>query len=168
MIIDEQHRFGVAQRLLLRQKGHLVTPHQLIMTATPIPRTLAMTQFADLDISTIDKLPPGRHPVDTRLVPRVRADEIAKRLDNQIETSGQAYWVCTLIEDDEQFQVEAAESRVKKLKKLLPHRRVGLVHSRIKGDEKAKIMMQFASGNLDILVATTAVSYTHLTLPTIE
>ena len=157
VIIDEQHRFGVAQRLLLRQKGHLVTPHQLIMTATPIPRTLAMTQFADLDISTIDKLPPGRHPVDTRLVPRVRADEIAKRLDNQIETSGQAYWVCTLIEDDEQFQVEAAESRVKKLKKLLPHRRVGLVHSRIKGDEKAKIMMQFASGNLDILVATTVI-----------
>ena len=156
-IIDEQHRFGVAQRLLLREKGQSLTPHQLIMTATPIPRTLAMTHFADLDVSTIDELPPGRTPVETRILSQSRASEITKRLDAQFDDGGQAYWVCTLIEETEQSVAEAAESRTEKLRLQLPHRRIGLVHGRMKADEKSQVMAAFADGNLDLLVATTVI-----------
>ncbi len=156
-IIDEQHRFGVAQRLLLREKGQSLTPHQLIMTATPIPRTLAMTHFADLDVSTIDELPPGRTPVETRILSQSRASEITKRLDAQFDDGGQAYWVCTLIEETEQSIAEAAESRTEKLRLQLPHRRIGLVHGRMKADEKSQVMAAFADGNLDLLVATTVI-----------
>ncbi len=156
-IIDEQHRFGVAQRLLLREKGQSLTPHQLIMTATPIPRTLAMTHFADLDVSTIDELPPGRTPVETRILSQSRASEITKRLDAQFDDGGQAYWVCTLIEETEQSIAEAAESRTEKLRRQLPHRRIGLVHGRMKADEKSQVMAAFADGNLDLLVATTVI-----------
>jgi ATP-dependent DNA helicase RecG len=156
-IIDEQHRFGVAQRLLLREKGKNLTPHQLIMTATPIPRTLAMTHFADLDVSTIDALPPGRTPVDTRLLSQTRAVDITDRLDAQFSEGGQAYWVCTLIEETDQSIAEAAESRTKKLKQQLPHRRVGLVHGRMKADDKSQVMAAFNHGDLDLLVATTVI-----------
>ena len=156
-IIDEQHRFGVAQRLLLREKGQSLTPHQLIMTATPIPRTLAMTHFADLDVSTIDELPPGRTPVETRVLSQARASEITERLDAQFDDGGQAYWVCTLIEETEQSVAEAAESRTEKLRLQLPHRRIGLVHGRMKADEKSQVMAAFADGNLDLLVATTVI-----------
>ena len=157
VIIDEQHRFGVAQRLLLREKGQSLTPHQLIMTATPIPRTLAMTHFADLDVSTIDELPPGRTPVETRVLSQARASEITERLDSQFDDGGQAYWVCTLIEETEQSVAEAAESRTEKLRLQLPHRRIGLVHGRMKADEKSQVMAAFADGNLDLLVATTVI-----------
>jgi ATP-dependent DNA helicase RecG len=157
IIIDEQHRFGVAQRLLLREKGKDLTPHQLIMTATPIPRTLAMTRFADLDVSVIDALPPGRTPVDTRLLSQTRATEITSRLDAQFNKGGQAYWVCTLIEESNQSIAEAAETRAEKLKRQLPHRRVGLVHGRMKADDKSQIMAAFIHGDLDLLVATTVI-----------
>jgi ATP-dependent DNA helicase RecG len=156
-IIDEQHRFGVAQRLLLREKGQGLTPHQLIMTATPIPRTLAMTHFADLDVSTIDELPPGRTPVDTRILSQARAPEITARLDAQFDEGGQAYWVCTLIEETEQSVAEAAESRTEKLRLQLPHRRIGLVHGRMTADDKSQVMTAFADGELDLLVATTVI-----------
>ena len=156
-IIDEQHRFGVAQRLLLREKGKDLTPHQLIMTATPIPRTLAMTHFADLDVSVIDALPPGRTPVDTRLLSQTRAVEITNRLDAQFSEGGQAYWVCTLIEETDQSIAEAAETRAEKLKQQLPHRRVGLVHGRMKADDKSQVMAAFSHGDLDLLVATTVI-----------
>ena len=156
-IIDEQHRFGVAQRLLLREKGNGLTPHQLIMTATPIPRTLAMTHFADLDVSVIDELPPGRTPVDTRVLSQAKASAITSRLDTQFDAGGQAYWVCTLIEETEQSVAEAAESRAEKLKQQLPHRRIGLVHGRMKADDKSAVMQSFANGDLDLLVATTVI-----------
>jgi ATP-dependent DNA helicase RecG len=157
VIIDEQHRFGVAQRLLLREKGGGLTPHQLIMTATPIPRTLAMTHYADLDVSVIDALPPGRTPVDTRLVSQGRDQDIIERLDTQFSEGGQAYWVCTLIEDNDQLQAQAAESRMQKLETLLPHRRVGLVHGRLHADDKRAVMQAFSEGALDLLVATTVI-----------
>jgi ATP-dependent DNA helicase RecG len=157
VIIDEQHRFGVAQRLMLREKAVILTPHQLIMTATPIPRTLAMTQFADLDVSIIDELPPGRTPVETRLVSQTRDADVAERLDVQFSEGGQAYWVCTLIEETDQSQAEAAESRLEKLKVLLPHRNIGLIHGRIKSDEKTALMQAFSDHQLDLLVATTVI-----------
>jgi ATP-dependent DNA helicase RecG len=157
VIIDEQHRFGVAQRLQLHEKGGQTVPHQLIMTATPIPRTLAMTQFADLDISIIDALPPGRTPIETRLVPQTRDLEMIHRIDAQLDTGGQVYWVCTLIEESDQLSAEAAETRTFKLQEQLPHRRIGLVHGRLKSDEKGRVMQAFAEGNLDVLVATTVI-----------
>ena len=157
VIIDEQHRFGVAQRLSLREKNPIITPHQLIMTATPIPRTLAMTHFADLDVSVINELPPGRTPVDTRILGQRKATEITERLDTQFNDGGQAYWVCTLIEESDQSAAEAAESRFEKLKLQLPQRRIGLVHGRMTSDNKSQIMRSFAKGELDLLVATTVI-----------
>ena len=157
VIIDEQHRFGVAQRLALREKGFGITPHQLIMTATPIPRTLAMTHFADLDVSVIDELPPGRTPVETRILSQGKASEITRRLDKQFDEGGQVYWVCTLIEETDQSVAEAAESRVEKLKMQLPHRRIGLIHGRLTSEAKSHLMNSFANGELDLLVATTVI-----------
>jgi ATP-dependent DNA helicase RecG len=159
VIIDEQHRFGVHQRLALREKGSRQghSPHQLIMTATPIPRTLAMTAYADLDLSVIDQLPPGRKPVTTAVISDQRRDEVVARVEAACAEGRQAYWVCTLIEESEALQCQAAEESERLLTEALPGLRVGLVHGRIKADEKERIMGAFKSGELDLLVATTVI-----------
>ncbi|MGA0973927.1 MAG: ATP-dependent DNA helicase RecG [Sedimenticolaceae bacterium] len=157
VIVDEQHRFGVHQRLALRSKGKSVTPHQLIMTATPIPRTLAMTAYADLDLSVIDELPPGRKPIKTVLVSEQRQGEVIERVRLACESGRQAYWVCTLIEESELLQAQAAEQTSEMLTKALAPLKVGLVHGRMKAPEKADVMQQFKSGELHLLVATTVI-----------
>ena len=159
VIIDEQHRFGVQQRLALRAKGHRddCVPHQLVMTATPIPRTLAMLQYSDLDISKIDELPPGRKPITTSAIPSERRDEVIARLGYWIGQGHQAYWVCTLIEESEQLQCEAAEKTAEYLQQVLPNVQIGLVHGRMKAADKDQIMQAFKSGDCDLLVATTVI-----------
>ncbi|MEW8261263.1 MAG: ATP-dependent DNA helicase RecG, partial [Candidatus Thiodiazotropha taylori] len=159
VVIDEQHRFGVHQRLALREKGQRQnrTPHQLIMTATPIPRTLAMTAYADLDLSVIDGLPPGRKPVTTAVLSSSRRDEVVARVRAACAEGRQAYWVCTLIEESEVLQCQAAEETERLLAGALPELNIGLVHGRIKQDEKERIMGRFKSGSLDLLVATTVI-----------
>ncbi|STX50573.1 ATP-dependent DNA helicase RecG [Legionella busanensis] len=159
IIIDEQHRFGVEQRLLLQQKGQQekFMPHQLLMTATPIPRTLAMTQFAHLDISIIDALPPGRVPVHTAVVNQDKREQIIERLKAAIASGMQAYWVCTLIEESEKLQCTAASLTAKNLQEQLPGVRIGLVHGKMKPVEKEAIMAAFKKGELDLLVATTVI-----------
>jgi len=157
VIVDEQHRFGVHQRLALRSKGKSVTPHQLIMTATPIPRTLAMTAYADLDLSVIDELPPGRKPIKTVLVSEQRQGEVIERVRLACESGRQAYWVCTLIEESELLQAQAAEQTSEMLTEALAPLKVGLVHGRMKAPEKAEVMQQFKSGELHLLVATTVI-----------
>ncbi|WP_136067867.1 ATP-dependent DNA helicase RecG [Modicisalibacter radicis] len=158
-IVDEQHRFGVHQRLALRQKGEAggLTPHQLIMTATPIPRTLAMSAYADLDLSVIDELPPGRTPVQTVAVPDERRPEVVERIRRACDAGRQAYWVCTLIEESEALQCQAAEATRDALTEALPELAVGLVHGRMKAAEKAEVMAAFKVGELDLLVATTVI-----------
>ncbi len=157
VIIDEQHRFGVQQRLQLRDKGRGAMPHQLIMTATPIPRTLAMTAYADLDISIIDELPPGRTPVRTVVVPEERRADIVARLEETCRAGGQAYWVCALIEESEELRCQAAEESAALLTEALPQLRVGLVHGRLSGARKEAIMRAFAAGEIQLLVATTVI-----------
>ncbi len=158
VIIDEQHRFGVHQRLALRHKGGArQVPHQLIMTATPIPRTLAMTAYADLDLSIIDELPPGRQPIQTRLVDQVRREEITSRIRAVCAEGRQAYWVCTLIETSETLNCQAAEDTLVLLQSLLPDLTVGLIHGKLKPADKAMIMDEFVTGNIDLLVATTVI-----------
>lgn len=160
VIVDEQHRFGVHQRLMLREKGEKsgVYPHQLIMTATPIPRTLAMTVYADLDTSVIDELPPGRTPIKTIVVSEERRAEIIARVDNACSREKrQAYWVCTLIDESEVLEAQAAEAAAEDLRKILPHLRIGLVHGRMKPQEKQNIMAEFKAANIDLLVATTVI-----------
>ncbi len=159
IIIDEQHRFGVHQRLALRQKGARdgQAPHQLIMTATPIPRTLAMTAYADLDTSIIDELPPGRTPVQTVVISESRRAEVVARVAAAIDHGRQVYWVCPLIEESELMQFEAAEQTFAALSAALPDCRVGLVHGRMKPAEKEQVMMLFKNGKLDLLVATTVI-----------
>ncbi|MFC0140440.1 ATP-dependent DNA helicase RecG [Erwinia mallotivora] len=160
VIIDEQHRFGVHQRLALREKGEEqgFHPHQLIMTATPIPRTLAMTAYADLDTSTIDELPPGRTPVTTVAIPDTRRTEIIERVKRACTDEGrQAYWVCTLIEESEQLEAQAAEASWEELKLALPTLQVGLVHGRMKPAEKQNIMQAFKRGEIHLLIATTVI-----------
>ena len=159
IIIDEQHRFGVNQRLALREKGQQsgLRPHQLIMTATPIPRTLAMLQYSDLDISTIDELPPGRIPVNTSVIPSERREEVISRIDNWVNRGRQAYWVCTLIEESEVLQCEAAATTAANLMQALPNVRVGLVHGRMKAAEKDSVMQAFKNRECDLLVATTVI-----------
>ncbi|KAE9527837.1 ATP-dependent DNA helicase RecG [Testudinibacter aquarius] len=160
VIIDEQHRFGVHQRLMLREKGlkNGYYPHQLIMTATPIPRTLAMTVYADLDTSIIDELPPGRTPIQTIVVSEERRDEIVQRIDQACHNENrQAYWVCTLIEESEVLEAQAAEAIMQDLQRALPHLAIGLVHGRMKPQEKQQIMQQFKDGELNLLVATTVI-----------
>ncbi|MFT6301623.1 MAG: ATP-dependent DNA helicase RecG [Granulosicoccus sp.] len=158
-IIDEQHRFGVHQRMALRNKGADANtlPHQLIMTATPIPRTLAMTAYADLDISIIDELPPGRKPVTTVAIDNTRRIEIVGRVDAAIDEGRQVYWVCTLIEESEFLQAEAAEDAFSTLQDMLPRHRVGLVHGRLKPREKEAIMQAFKAREIDLLIATTVI-----------
>lgn len=159
IIIDEQHRFGVEQRMSLLEKGRLGehVPHQLIMTATPIPRSLAMTLYADLDLSVIDQLPPGRKPVTTVAVPDDRRDEVIDRVRAFCAEGHQAYWVCTLVEESETLQCQAAEETARLLSARLPDLRVGLVHGRLKGHVRDEVMGRFVGGELDLLVATTVV-----------
>ena len=158
-IVDEQHRFGVHQRLALRKKGELNggQPHQLIMTATPIPRTLAMSAYADLDCSVIDELPPGRTPVNTVVIGDDRREKVMKRLRTACLEGRQAYWVCTLIEESEALQCQAAEVTAEQLKEALPELSIGLVHGRMKAAEKLEVMDAFKSGHLHLLVATTVI-----------
>ena len=157
VIIDEQHRFGVHQRLALKEKGHHVMPHQLVMTATPIPRTLAMTAFADLDISVIDELPPGRKPITTVVIADSRREQVIERVRESCLQGRQAYWVCTLIEESEALQCQAAEDAAADLRERLTDVRIGLVHGRLPAVEKEQIMQQFKQGDLDLLVATTVI-----------
>ncbi|PPK51238.1 ATP-dependent DNA helicase RecG [Marinobacter persicus] len=159
VIVDEQHRFGVHQRLALREKGvgGSLAPHQLIMTATPIPRTLAMSAYADLDTSVIDELPPGRKPIETVVVSDSRRDKIVDRVRQACREGRQAYWVCTLIEESEALQCQAAEVTAAELADRLPDLKVGLVHGRLKAAEKAEVMESFKNGELDLLIATTVI-----------
>ena len=159
IIIDEQHRFGVNQRLALREKGQAtgLRPHQLIMTATPIPRTRAMLQYSDLDISIIDELPPGRQAVTTSVIPSERRPEVISRIQHWVDQQRQAYWVCTLIEESEQLECEAAEKTAASLTHALPNVRVGLVHGRMKSSEKDAVMQAFKNRDCDLLVATTVI-----------
>lgn len=159
VIVDEQHRFGVHQRLALRDKGKqgVLYPHQLTMTATPIPRTLAMTIYADLDASIIDELPPGRTPVQTVVIPDNRRPEIVERVRQACAQGRQAYWVCTLIEESEALQCQAAADTAAQLAEALPDLRVGLVHGRMKPREKEAVMAAFKAHALDLLVATTVI-----------
>ena len=159
VIVDEQHRFGVHQRLALTEKANSDTgrPHQLIMTATPIPRTLSMVAYADLDCSVIDQLPPGRQPVDTVLIDSDRRPQIVQRVASACQQGRQAYWVCTLIEESEALQAQAAEVTAAELVESLPGLKIGLVHGRLKPAEKQAVMADFKSGNLALLVATTVI-----------
>jgi len=169
VIIDEQHRFGVAQRLELRKKGEKfgeqggdgtqvsAPPHQLMMSATPIPRTLAMSYYADLDVSVLDELPPGRTPIKTKLVSDARRDEVIARVRGAVASGRQAYWVCPLIEESEKLQLQTALDTHAALSLELDDLRIGLVHGRLKADEKAATMAAFAAGEIDVLVATTVI-----------
>jgi ATP-dependent DNA helicase RecG len=158
-IIDEQHRFGVHQRLALKQKGEAAgfIPHQLIMTATPIPRTLAMSAYGDLDTSVIDELPPGRTPIQTLVIPNERRADIVARIEAQCREGRQAYWVCTLIEESDVLQAQAAEATYTELQAALPHLAIGLVHGRQKPAEKLAVMNAFKQGQLQLLIATTVI-----------
>lgn len=159
VIIDEQHRFGVHQRLALRQKGadNSQLPHQLIMTATPIPRTLAMTAYADLDVSVIDELPPNRKSIQTIALSQDKRDSIIERIAEHCATGQQAYWVCTLIEESEALNCQAAEEAAKQLQQELANLKVGLIHGRLKATEKSQIMDDFVQKKIDLLVATTVI-----------
>lgn len=166
IVIDEQHRFGVHQRLSLSEKGTVerenhhsahLRPHQLIMTATPIPRTLAMSAYADLDCSVIDELPPGRTPVTTVVISDQRREEVIERVRLGCEQGRQAYWVCTLIEESEALEAQAAEATAVSLAESLPQLRIGLIHGRLKPVEKEQVMVAFKAGQLDLLVATTVI-----------
>ena len=155
VIVDEQHRFGVAQRLALKNKGQDV--HQLMMSATPIPRTLAMSFFADLDVSMIDELPPRRTPIKTRLVNNARRVEVEGFVLNTCQQGQQVYWVCPLIEESETLQLQTAVETQAELQAALPELSIGLVHGRMKAAEKAAVMAAFSAGDLDVLVATTVI-----------
>ncbi|EGU36678.1 ATP-dependent DNA helicase RecG [Vibrio ichthyoenteri ATCC 700023] len=160
VIIDEQHRFGVHQRLELRAKGEKQGsfPHQLIMTATPIPRTLAMTAYADLETSVIDELPPGRTPIQTVAIPDTKRDDIIERVRNACLNEGkQAYWVCTLIDESEVLEAQAAADTAEELQRILPDVKIGLVHGRMKAAEKQAVMKAFKDNELHLLVATTVI-----------
>ena len=159
LIVDEQHRFGVHQRLALREKGKIsgFSPHQIIMTATPIPRTLAMTIYADLDYSVIDELPLGRIPVKTVALPEVKREQVIQRIKQACSSGHQVYWVCTLIEESEALQCQAAVDTAQQLAEKMPEVKIALVHGRMKAQEKQKIMVAFKAGDIDLLVATTVI-----------
>ena len=160
VVVDEQHRFGVEQRLALRQKGQsadVSAPHQLMMSATPIPRTLSMSYFADLDVSVIDELPPGRTPIATKLVADSRRHEIIERVRLACQQGAQAYWVCPLIEESEALQLQTALDTFAHLQQTFPDLKVGLVHGRMKPAEKQAVMAAFAANEIQLLVATTVI-----------
>ena len=157
-IIDEQHRFGVEQRLALSSRGQKgIEPHQLMMSATPIPRTLSMTYYADLDVTVIDELPPGRTPVVTKLVAEERRDEVIARVRDAVRDGEQAYWVCPLIEESEELQLRTAIETFETMKETFPDLAVGLVHGRLKAAEKAQVMADFKAKKIQLLVATTVI-----------
>jgi ATP-dependent DNA helicase RecG len=157
-IVDEQHRFGVEQRLALSSRGQAgVEPHQLMMSATPIPRTLSMTYYADLDVTVIDELPPGRTPVVTKLVAEERRDDVVARVRDAVRDGEQAYWVCPLIEESEQLQLQTAIETFETMKETFPDLAVGLVHGRLKPAEKAQVMADFKAKKIQLLVATTVI-----------
>jgi ATP-dependent DNA helicase RecG len=155
-VVDEQHRFGVSQRILLTQKAEH-PPHFLVMTATPIPRTLTLTQFGEMDVSRIDEMPPGRSPVETRVISEEKLPEVVNGLGRHVSGGGQAYWVCPLVEESEKSDAAAAEERARVLKLRFGEDKVGLVHGRMKGPDKDAVMGRFASGELAVLVATTVI-----------
>jgi ATP-dependent DNA helicase RecG len=155
-VIDEQHRFGVSQRLLLSSKAEH-PPHLLVMTATPIPRTLTLTQYGEMDVSRIDEMPPGRSPVETRVISEERIPEVIAGLARHVAAGGQAYWVCPLVEESEKSDAAAAEERARLLRLRFGEDKVGLVHGRMKGPDKDAVMARFASGELAVLVATTVI-----------
>jgi ATP-dependent DNA helicase RecG len=155
VIIDEQHRFGVHQRMSLQGKGG--HPHQLVMTATPIPRTLTMTLYADMDVSVIDELPKGRQPITTHTVSQDNRPKLVERLHRVLQSRQQAFWVCTLIEDSDEIDAQSAESTLAALTQALPEHRIALLHGRMKGDEKVALMQAFKRHEIDLLVATTVV-----------
>lgn len=158
VIIDEQHRFGVDQRLALRNKGlDGMSPHQLVMTATPIPRTLAMSAYGDLDTSVIDELPPGRTPIQTVTIPLDRREEVLQRIATNCAEGKQAYWVCTLVEQSEMLDAQAAEATFAEIKERFPEINIGLVHGKMKPDEKQAVMQQFKNNELQLLIATTVI-----------
>lgn len=159
VIVDEQHRFGVDQRLALLDKGARgdARPHQLIMTATPIPRTLAMTAYADLDVSVLDELPPNRRPVKTTVLAEARREDVVQRIADACASGRQAYWVCPLIEESEQLDSQAATDTAAQLAQALPDLRVGLVHGRLKDAQKRAVMQAFLAREIDLLVATTVI-----------
>ena len=155
-VIDEQHRFGVSQRLLLASKAEH-PPHLLVMTATPIPRTLTLTQYGEMDVSRIDEMPPGRTPVETRVISEERLSEVVDGLGRHLSNGGQAYWVCPLVEESEKSDAAAAEERARILRLRFGDDKVGLVHGRMKGPEKDAVMGRFAANELAVLVATTVI-----------
>ncbi len=157
VVVDEQHRFGVHQRLALTGKGGTTGPHQLIMTATPIPRTLAMSLYADMDMSVIDELPPGRTPIDTRVISARKRNQVAERIGHLVAQGGQVYWICTLVEVSEHLAAEAAETSHQWLADALPHLRVDLVHGRMSAEQKQAAMDGFKAGTTHVLVATTVI-----------
>lgn len=157
IIIDEQHRFGVKQRQRLQDKSPQLAPHQLVMTATPIPRTLAQTIFVNMDISSIRQMPPGRIPCKTLLLNNKRRNELIERINHQIKQGAQVYWVCALIEESEHLMATAAENMAEELQKALPQTRIGLVHGRLAAAEKQTIMRKFKNGEIQLLVATTVI-----------
>jgi ATP-dependent DNA helicase RecG len=158
-IIDEQHRFGVQQRLALRRKLHAqqLEPHLLMMSATPIPRTLAMTLFADLDVSTIDELPPGRTPIVTKVFADSRRDAVLERIRDEVKEGRQVYWVCPLIEESEKLDLQNATATHAQLTEALPGHMVGLLHGRMPGAEKAAVMSLFTGGQMAVMVSTTVI-----------
>jgi ATP-dependent DNA helicase RecG len=157
-IVDEQHRFGVEQRLALSSRGQAgIEPHQLMMSATPIPRTLSMTYYADLDVTVIDELPPGRTPVVTKLVSEERRDDVVARVRDAVRDGEQAYWVCPLIEESEALQLQTAIETFETMKETFPDLAVGLVHGRLKPAEKAQVMADFKAKKIQLLVATTVI-----------
>jgi ATP-dependent DNA helicase RecG len=155
-VIDEQHRFGVSQRLLLASKAER-PPHLLVMTATPIPRTLTLTQYGEMDVSRIDEMPPGRTPIETRVISDEKLADVVNGLDRHVSAGNQAYWVCPLVEESEKSDAAAAEERARVLRIRLGDDKVGLVHGRMKGPEKDAVMGRFAAGELAVLVATTVI-----------
>jgi len=155
VVVDEQHRFGVAQRMMLQAKAK-VPPHLLVMTATPIPRTLTLAQYGEMDVSRLDEMPPGREPIETRVVSEERLDEVVDGLARHLSDNGQAYWVCPLVEESEKTDLAAAEFRAEALRARFGDR-VGLVHGRMKGPEKDAVMARFSSGEIGVLVATTVI-----------
>jgi len=160
IVIDEQHRFGVAQRATLAAKvpeGESVTPHLLVMSATPIPRSLALTLYGDLDVSTLDEKPPGRSPVETRVLPESERGAVFAGVEREIAAGGQAYVVVPLIEESDRIDAKAVEKHADEIRKALPGRKVGVVHGRIPPEERERTMAAFAAGTLDVLAATTVI-----------
>ncbi|WP_431470671.1 ATP-dependent DNA helicase RecG [Sphingosinithalassobacter sp. LHW66-3] len=155
VVVDEQHRFGVAQRMLLQAKAAR-PPHLLVMTATPIPRTLTLAQYGEMDVSRLDEMPPGRQPIETRVIAEDRLGDVADALARHLEGGGQAYWVCPLVEESEKSDLAAAEARAEALRARFGDK-VGLVHGRMKGPEKDAVMARFSAGQLGVLVATTVI-----------